>query len=147
MGVSGRPILACACDMSDPGWSSEMLSLSNRPPAATAAASVNRTSDFIECFILLSLHDACWNFVDIGQNAEVDLLGSRGRLERKGVRDGVFGFPILDGERVLRRAGYGLLVMTYLRGIGRSPISTHSCQSVSWLRNARCSHSTPSITP
>src|SRR3954471_16528630 len=35
----------------------------------------------------------------------------------------------------------------YLRGTGWSPTSTQICQSVSRLRKARCSHSTPSITP
>ena len=40
-----------------------------------------------------------------------------------------------------------LLVMTSLRGNGLSPTSTQICQSVSKLRKARCSHSTPSITP
>src|SRR5215208_3217292 len=40
-----------------------------------------------------------------------------------------------------------LLVMTYLRGTGCSPTSTQICQSVSRLRKARCSHSTPSTTP
>src|SRR5262245_13754725 len=40
-----------------------------------------------------------------------------------------------------------LLVMMYLRGIGLAPVSTHSCQSTSGPRNARCSHVTPSITP
>src|SRR5205085_12589711 len=40
-----------------------------------------------------------------------------------------------------------LLVITYFRGTGRAPLSIHICQSVSTPRNARCSHSTPSITP
>src|SRR5262249_25558892 len=34
-----------------------------------------------------------------------------------------------------------LLVMTYLRGTGRDPGSIQICQSVSGVRNARCSHS------
>src|SRR5258705_13226646 len=40
-----------------------------------------------------------------------------------------------------------LLVITYFRGTGRAPLSIQICQSVSTPRNARCSHSTPSITP
>src|SRR5579864_1361448 len=40
-----------------------------------------------------------------------------------------------------------LLVITYLRGIGWAPLWIQICQSVSWPRNARCSHSTPSTTP
>src|SRR5450755_3989503 len=40
-----------------------------------------------------------------------------------------------------------LLVMTYLRGTGRAPVSIQICQSVSAFRKARCSHSTPSMTP
>ncbi len=40
-----------------------------------------------------------------------------------------------------------LLVITYLRGTGLAPVSTQICQSVSGVRNARCSHSTPSTTP
>ena len=31
----------------------------------------------------------------------------------------------------MRRAGDGLLVMTYLRGIGRAPVSIQICQSIS----------------
>src|SRR5215475_14366962 len=40
-----------------------------------------------------------------------------------------------------------LLVMTYLRGMGRGPISTQICISTSGVRKARCSHSLPSTTP
>src|SRR5882724_11391467 len=40
-----------------------------------------------------------------------------------------------------------LLVITYLRGIGWEPSSIQICQSTSIFRKARCSHSTPSITP
>src|SRR5271166_6538033 len=40
-----------------------------------------------------------------------------------------------------------LLVMTNLQGIGCAPVLIQICQSVSRLRKARCSHSTPLMIP
>src|SRR5262245_54716273 len=40
-----------------------------------------------------------------------------------------------------------VLVMTYRHGYGRSPCAIQTCQSTSLVLKARCSHSTPPITP
>src|SRR6185436_16421407 len=108
MGVSGRPILACACEISEPDWSSEELSFSKRHATAATEASVMRKSRFVEGFILVSFHYSCWDFIDIGQHTEVDLFCVCRRLECKGVRSGLICLPVLDNKRVLRRAGDGL---------------------------------------
>src|SRR4029079_9982764 len=108
MGVSGRPTLACACEISEPDWSSEALSFSKRHATAAAEASVMRKNRFVEGVILVSFHYSCWNFIDIGQYAEVDLFCVCRRLEFKGACSGLIFLPVPNNKRVLRGAGDSL---------------------------------------
>ena len=139
---------ASAVEISDWGSVSEPFSLTRRHPAPTAAAKANCRS-FFWCGSFRCSHDGAGrHFVDLCEFLEVELLRVRRRLERKRV-----GRDRASVSQSLMRSVYCgapatvLLVMTYLRGIGRGPVSTQSCQSASALRKARCSHSTPSMTP
>ena len=69
-----------------------------------------------------------------------------GALNKKG-SDGTSAFQSLMRSVYCGAPVTALLVMIYLRGIARAPVSIQICQSVSWFPNARWSHSTPSITP
>src|SRR3981081_4193860 len=108
MGVSGRPTLAWASENAP--FLTTLPSLQNSPAAkaATTAASMMIFRDDI-IFLLLTVYRG--KFIEFRHDGgiQVDLGHAGGWLEHERVRIcNCVGLPVLDPERVLRRAGHRL---------------------------------------
>src|SRR6266849_6810002 len=149
MGVGGRPTRASAPETNPP--SMVLLPLQSNPPAKPAAVAMSKIAlrdDIVIVWLLQVCRVEVRRISTMTLESRLALVAPVG-----GLNTNVSASAIASVFQSLILSVYCgaptsvLLVMTYLRGIGRAPASIHICQSVSIPRNARCSHSTPSTTP
>ena len=87
-------------------------------------------------------------FIECSQGTRVELLRSLRRREGEGIGTRLNpSLPPLNPKGILWSAVHGLARDHQFARYRRLADLTQSCQSVSKLRKARCSHSLPSITP
>ena len=144
----GAPDDRCALVTNSPEVVGETSSTMKRPRGRRARRRSPEGFVMSRWSLFASFDDFWRDFVDVRQILELNLLGARWRMKLERVRrDWRIGLPIGNEQRVLGTTCHRLAGDDEFARDRLAPTSIQICQSVSRLRKARCSHSTPLITP